>query len=68
MDENDEFDEVEMMAWLDYGITNGYCSEVRCALDGIMVTKEEGEKLQTGEHTCLLMVRVWLVDPDETQH
>ena len=46
--------------WVDYGVKEGWCSEVLCDThDGIPMTEEEEETWERGYDPCIFIIRLW---------
>ena len=50
--------------WLQYGIDNGFCSDIHCTTcdQGVVVDQQERELLENKEEICLPYVRIWPQD------
>jgi hypothetical protein len=45
--------------WIEYGISNGFCSRVVCEIhDGAPITETEGELFDAGLDPCAFIVRL----------
>lgn len=46
--------------WLDYGLSNGYCTTATCYThNGFELTEEENEEFDNGYDPCIPVVRLW---------